>query len=71
MIRDMDEFKKEYELKKLILEADRDIDSDGKDWENYNRGRLNGLLLAYNTIFDKDLNYWDLEDMWDLEDIEG
>lgn len=56
---------KEYKLKKLILEADKDIDSDGEIWENYNRGRLNGLLLAYNTIFDKDLNYWDL-----LEDIE-
>ena len=57
----MDYFKKEYELKKLILESDRDIDSDGEMWENYNRGRLSGLLSAYKVVFGKNLDYCDLE----------
>ena len=61
MIRDMDYFKKQYELKKLILEADRDVDSDGEEWVMYNLGRLNGLLSAYKVVFDKDLDYCDLE----------
>ena len=53
---------KELKLIKAIREADRDIDTDGKQWEDYNRGILCGLLQAYKIVYGKDLDYCNLID---------